>query len=75
MAASAAPPSSAPKWSRLAPARNHIVKAVSVMTVVVPRSGSRKTRTAIGARMIRNGIVPPQKPRIFVPRSANQWAR
>ena len=61
MAARAAPPSRVPKWTMFAPARNHIVNPVRVMTVVVPRSGSRNTRNAIGARMIRNGIVPPQK--------------
>ena len=29
----------------------------------------------IGATMSRNGTVPDQKPRIRLPRLANQWAR
>ena len=51
------------------------MNAVSVMTIVVPRSGSLNTSTAIGATMTRNGIVPAQNPRTPVPRLANQWAR
>ena len=35
-----------------APATNHIVNAVSVMTMVVPRSGSLKTSAMIGAAMM-----------------------
>ena len=63
------------RWNRFAPATKNIVNAVSVMTPVVPRSGSLKTRAMTGATMIRNGIVPPQKPRMPPPRLANQWAR
>ena len=58
-----------------APATKNIVNAVSVMTIVVPRSGSLKTSATIGTTMIRNGSVPPQNPSIRVPRFANQWAR
>ena len=47
--------------------------AVKVMTIVVPRSGSLNTSTATGSTMIRNGIVPPQKLRIRVPRFACSW--
>ncbi len=43
--------------------------------MVVPRSGSLKTSTTIGATMIMNASVPPQNPRTLVPRLANQWAR
>ena len=43
-----------------APATNHIVNAVSVMTIVVPRSGSLKTSAMTGPAMSRNGIVPRQ---------------
>ena len=60
---------------RFAPATKNIVNAVSVMTTVVPRSGSLKTRAMIGAAMIRNGTVPAQKPWTRFPRLANQWAR
>ena len=63
------------RWNRFAPATKNIVNAVSVMTLVVPRSGSLKTSAMTGATMIRNGTVPPQKPRIRPPRLANQWAR
>ncbi len=63
------------RWIRLPPATKNIVSPVSPMTIVVPRSGSLKTSATIGARMMRNGIVPAQKPLIRPPRFANQWAR
>ena len=44
------------------PATKNIVSPVRPMTIVVPRSGSLKTSATIGATMIRNGIVPAQKP-------------
>ena len=50
------------------PATKNIVNAVSAMTPSCPRSGSLKTSTMTGATMIRNGTVPPQKPR--TPRAA-----
>ncbi len=58
-----------------APATKNIVNAVSVMTVVVPRSGSRNTSAMTGAAMTRKGTVPLQNPCTSVPRLANQWAR
>ena len=65
----------AARWTRLPPATKNIVSPVRPMTIVVPRSGSLKTRATIGARMMRNGIVPDQNPLTRVPRFANQWAR
>ena len=59
---------SPPRWMRLAPATKNIVNAVSVMTIVVPRSGSLKTSAMIGATMIRNGTVP--RPEAVDPRAA-----
>jgi len=58
-----------------APATKNIVNAVTAMTVVVPRSGSRKTRATTGTVMRRNGIVPARRLPIRVPREAIQWAR
>ena len=52
-----------------------MVNAVRVMTVGRAQVRLRKTRRRSGARMIRNGTVPVQKPRTLVPRLANQWAR
>ena len=52
-----------------------MVKTVTVMTMVVPRSGSLNTSAITGTTMIRNGTVPPQKVRTRVPRFAIQWAR
>ena len=45
------------------------------MTIVVPRSGSRKTSATTGPAMIRNGTTPPQNDATLVPRLANQCAR
>ena len=66
---------SAPSCRRLAPATKNIVNAVSVMTIVVPRSGSLKTSAITGSAMSRNGTVPDRKPPIALPLFAIQWAR
>ena len=50
------------RWMELAPATKNIVKAVSAMTIVVPRSGSLKTSAMIGATMMRNGERPAPEP-------------
>ncbi len=75
IAAVTPPPISTAKRRRLAPATKNIVKAVSVMTIVVPRSGSLKTSPITGRAMMRNGIVPLRKPPIALPLFAIQWAR
>ena len=65
-----------PRWNVFAPATNHIVKAVSVMTMVVPRSGSLKTSAMTGTAISRNGTVPAQNRPTRTPRfGGNQCAR
>ncbi len=60
---------------RLAPATKNIVNAASVMTPVVPRSGSSATSAMTLPAMHRNGSVPPNRPPTLVPRRVSQWAR
>jgi hypothetical protein len=75
MAPNPASPIIDPRWNVLAPATNHIVNAVSVITIVVPRSGSLNTNAITGPAISRNGIVPAQNRPTRRPRLANQCAR
>ena len=58
------PAEGAPRWTRFAPAMKNIVTAVSPMTALVPRSGSRSDEARRpGTMMTRNVTVPHQNSR------------
>ena len=59
----------------LAPATKNIVNAVTVITIVVPRSGSLNTSAITGPAMSRNGTMPCRNLPTSGPRFASQWAR